>query len=275
MAQATQALQLSSQDADALELRGTLSYWCWLMATEPDPVKAKALLDASRKDLETATQISPNQPGAWAVLSHLYNQYNDVVDAKIAARRAYDEDAYLSNADTIVWRLFLSSYDLEQLPDGIHWCEVGATRFPTDPRFMECKLWMMGTTAVPPDVPKAWAIRDSLLKHSAAGDTAFAAINSMALVAGAIGRAGLTDSAQHILARLDDRPDVDPTLDATQAKAIVWAQIGDKTNAIKALARYLSANPARAIGFDDEHSWLWRSIHDDPRFQALVVKARK
>ena len=275
MAQANQALALAPQDADALELRGTLRYWSWLMATEPNPVKAKALLDSARKDLETATRNSPSQPGAWAVLSHLYNQYNDVVDAKIAAQRAYEQDAYLSNADTIVWRLFLSSYDLEQLPDGIHWCEVGGTRFPKDPRFMECQLWLLGTTAVQPDVRKAWLVRDSLLKHSAAGDTAYAGINSLALVAGAIGRAGLKDSAQHVLARVDDRPDVDPTLDATQAKAIVFAQLGDKDNAIKALARYLSANPARAVGFDDEHSWLWRSIHDDPRFQALVIKARK
>ena len=275
MTQANAALQLSSQDADALELRGTLRYWSWLMATEPDPTKAKALLDAARKDLETATQVSPHQPGAWAVLSHLYNQYNDVVNAKIAARRAYDEDAYLSNADTIVWRLFLSSYDLEQFPDGIHWCDVGAGRFPTDPRFMACKLWLMGTTAVQPNVPKAWQIRDSLLKHSAASDTAFARINTLALVAGVIGRAGLKDSAQSVLARMDDRPDIDPTLDATQVKAIVLTQIGDKDGALKALARYLSANPARAIGFDSEHSWIWRSIHDDPRFQALVVQPRK
>jgi TolB-like protein len=275
MTQANLALQIAPQDADALELRGTLRYWSWLMATEPDPVKAKALLDAARKDLETSTQVSPNQPGAWAVLSHLYYQYNDVVNAKIAARRAYDEDAYLGNADTIVWRLFLSSYDLEQLPDGIHWCDVGAARFPTDPRFMTCKIYMLGTSAVPPDVPKAWMERDSMLKYSAASDTAFARLQSLALVAGAIGRAGLKDSAEAVLARVDDRPDVDPTLDATLAKAQVWTQIGNKDAAIKALARYLSANPARAIAFDDEHSWIWRSIHDDPRFQALVVKPRK
>jgi serine/threonine-protein kinase len=275
MTQANAALDLSSQNADALELRGTLRYWSWLMATEPDPVKAKALLDAARKDLETSTQLSPVQPGAWAVLSHLYNQYSDVVNAKIAARRAYEEDAYLSNADTIVWRLFLSSYDLEQFPDAIHWCDVGSTRFPTDARFMSCKLWLLGTSAVQPDVPKAWKLRDSLLKHTAAKDTAYAKNNSLALVAGAIGRAGLKDSAERVLARVDDRPDIDPTLDATQVKAMVLVQIGDKDGAIKALARFLSANPARAIDFDEEHSWIWRSIHDDPRFQALVVKPRK
>ena len=120
LAQAQQAIGMAPRDADALELRGTLHYWRWLLALETDPVKSKALLDDARKDLETATQISPNQPGAWAVLSHLYYQYNDVVSAKLAARRAYEEDAYLSDADVIVWRLFTSSYDLELFPEGIH-----------------------------------------------------------------------------------------------------------------------------------------------------------
>ena len=272
LVQAKQALDMAPRNADALELRGSLDYWNWLMANEPDPVKAKALLDGARKDLESATQISPNQPSAWAMLSHLYYQYDDVVNAKIAARRAYDEDAYLSNANTIVWRLFTTSYDLEQFPDGIHWCDVGAARFPGDPRFVECKLWLAATRAVPADVPRAWALRDSLIKYSPTTEKAYAAVNGTAMVGGVIARAGLKDSAAHVLTSVNDRPDIDPTLDVTQTVAMYWALLGDKDKALKALARYLSANPARAVGFDDEHSWEWRSIHDDPRFQALVVR---
>ncbi|HEY8309925.1 MAG TPA: hypothetical protein VIG47_05180, partial [Gemmatimonadaceae bacterium] len=236
---ANDALQLAPQDADALELRGTLQYWRWLMASEPDPVKAKALLDASRKDLETATQISPNQPGAWAVLSHLYYQYNDVVSAKLAARRAYDEDAYLTNADVIVWRLFTSSYDLEQFPDAIHWCDVGSRRFPDNSRFVECKLWLMNTDAVKPDVAAAWRLSDSLVKLAAAPSKPFVKLNATALVAAVIARAGLKDSTEHVLANIDDRADVDPILDVTQTKAFVWTLLGNKEKAIQALALYL------------------------------------
>jgi serine/threonine protein kinase/tetratricopeptide (TPR) repeat protein len=269
------AFDLAPRNADAYELRGTLRYWRWLMATEPDPLKAKALLDSARSDLETSTQISPNQPEAWSVLSHLYYQYNDVVSAKLAARRAYDEDAYLSEADLIVWRLFTTSYDLEQFPDGVHWCDVGAVRFPSNPRFVECKLLLMGTTAVTPNVAVAWRMADSLVKLSAGPDRQYARLNGTALVAGAIARAGLKDSAAHVLARIDDRADVDPTKDVTQTIAMTWVMLGDSDKAIKALALYLSANPARAVGFDEEHSWEWRRIHDDPRFQALVVKPKK
>lgn len=275
LAQAEHALQLGPRDADALELRGTLRYWRWLLAVEPDPVKAKALLDAARKDLESATDISPNQPGAWSVLSHLYYQYNDVVNAKIAARRAYDEDAYLSNADVIVWRLFTSSYDLEQFPDAIHWCGVGAARFPTNPRFVECKLWMLGTGAVTVDVPHAWRLVDSLVNLTPATGRPYAKLNGTAFVAAGLARARLTDSTEHVLDRLDDPADVDPTKDATMVKAFAWTLLGNKDKAIHSLALYLSANPARAAGFDDNHGWQWRSIRDDPRFQALVVKVRK
>ena len=275
LAHAARALEIAPRNADAFELRGSLRYWRWLMATEPDPTKAQALLDAARKDLETATQISPNEPEAWSILSHLYYQYDDVVSAKLAARRAYDEDAYLSDADLVVWRLFTTSYDLEQFPDAIHWCDVGAGRFPANPRFVECKLWLMATTAVTPNVANAWAMADSLVKLSAAPDRPYERLNGTAMVAGAIARAGLKDSAAHMLDRLDDRADVDPTKDVTQTIAMTWVVLGNTDKAIKALALYLSANPARAVGFDDEHSWEWRSIHDDPRFQALVVKPKK
>ncbi|MEO6778918.1 MAG: serine/threonine-protein kinase [Gemmatimonadaceae bacterium] len=274
-AQAAAALSLAPRDANALELRGTLEYWHWLLATEPDPAAAKALLDAARKDLETATQISPNQPQAWAVLSHLYYQYNDVVSAKIAARRAYDEDAYLSDADLIVWRLFTTSFDLEQFPDAIHWCDVGAARFPANPRFVECKLWLVGTSAVAPNVATAWRMADSLVKLTPPPQQPLARLSGAVYAAQAIARAGLKDSAEHVLGRLDDRPDIDPTLDVTQSKAFVYTLLGEKDRAISALALYLSANPARAVGFDDDHSWQWRSIHDDPRLQALVVHSRK
>jgi serine/threonine-protein kinase len=275
LAHAARALEIAPRNADAFELRGSLRYWRWLMATEPDPTKAQALLDAARKDLETATQISPNEPEAWSILSHLYYQYDDVVSAKLAARRAYDEDAYLSDADLVVWRLFTTSYDLEQFPDAIHWCDVGAGRFAANPRFVECKLWLMATTAVTPNVANAWAMADSLVKLSAAPDRPYERLNGTAMVAGAIARAGLKDSAAHMLDRLDDRADVDPTKDVTQTIALTWVVLGNTDKAIKSLALYLSANPARAVGFDDEHSWEWRSIHDDPRFQALVVKPKK
>ncbi|MEO8945115.1 MAG: hypothetical protein ABI338_01360, partial [Gemmatimonadaceae bacterium] len=179
------------------------------------------------------------------------------------------------DADKIVWRLFISSYDLEQFPDAIQWCNVGTARFPDNPLLATCKLLMMGTAAVKPDIPQAWRLADSLVTKSPAPTRAVARLNGQALVAAALARAGLKDSSEHVLSRVTDPADLDPIKDVTQTKAFVWALLGNKDQAIKALALYLSANPARAVGFDDEHNWQWRSIHDDPRFQALVVRPSK
>ena len=99
--------------------------------------------------------MSRTQASAWASLSHLYYQYNDVASAKLAAQSAYEEDAFLSNADVVLSRLFNASYDLEQIPDAVHWCAEGARRFPDDVRFVQCQLRLMVAKQVPADVPKA------------------------------------------------------------------------------------------------------------------------
>jgi serine/threonine-protein kinase len=268
--QAAHALREAPENADALQLRGELRYWRWLMALEPDPIRARALLDSARKDLETATQLSANQPEAWSILSHLYYQYGDVAGAKLAAQRAYNEDAYLKGVNLIVWRLFTTSYDLEQFPDAIHWCDTGAGRFPADPRFVECKLWIMGTGAVKVDPAAPWMMVDSMVRLSAPPDRPYAKLHGVALAAGGLFRAGLRDSAAHLLDQLDDRADVDPTRDVSQYAALVWASMGNAGKAVARLELYLSANPARAYDFDAEDSWGWRTIRDDPRFQALT-----
>ena len=126
------ALELDSRNPDALELRGNLRYWKWLLGLEPDKTKADALIQAARKDYEQATTINPNQAGAWASLSHLYYNVDNasLLDVNTAARRAWEADAFLGNAETVLARLFLSSYDLEQWTDAGHWCDEMRRRFP-------------------------------------------------------------------------------------------------------------------------------------------------
>ena len=102
----------------ALEVRGTLRYWGWLLNVEPDPAAAKQLLKDAQTDLETAVRVRPSQAGAWAILSHLYSNTKGETDAKLAGLRAYEADAYLSDAPQVINRLFLTSYDLGPVPRG-------------------------------------------------------------------------------------------------------------------------------------------------------------
>ena len=50
--------------------------------------------------------MNEGQAGAWAALSHLLLNKGQTAEAKMAASSAYRADAYLRNADVILWRLF-------------------------------------------------------------------------------------------------------------------------------------------------------------------------
>ncbi|HEY8795786.1 MAG TPA: hypothetical protein VIM15_12645, partial [Gemmatimonadaceae bacterium] len=275
LAHADTALSLSPENADALELRGTLRYWRYLLGLEPGTAAAKQLLDGAEADLEQAVKINPAQAGAWGVLSSLLVRTDDVTGAKLAARRAYDQDAYLSNIDLIVWRLFTLSLDDAQFTDAAHWCDVGGKRFATDPRFVECQLDLLGTKAMTPDPALAWKLSDSIVKLTPESSRRYAAASTQLAVAAVLARAGLADSAKHVLASTRTPSDVDPTRDLEYNRAFAWTLLGDKSAAIKSLAIYLSANPSAAVGFNSDNNWRWRSIADDPRFERLVVTSKQ
>ncbi len=268
---ADDALALDPQNPDALEARGTLRYWKWILALEPDAAAAKKLLADAQSDLETAVKVRPSQAGAWAMLSHLYNQTSGETDAKLAARRAYEADAYLSNADVIVNRLFLASYDLEQFVDAVHWCDEGQRRFPTDFKFVRCQLWLLTSRAKQPDVALAWKLADSLPKVALAPERGYYKVEGRLATAAVLARAGQLDSARHVLQRSHGGADVDPDRELLTMEGFVYLLLGDKDGALKALKAYLAANPAKRAGLAEDPGWWYRSLQDDPRFLALVT----
>jgi TolB-like protein/tRNA A-37 threonylcarbamoyl transferase component Bud32/tetratricopeptide (TPR) repeat protein len=272
--QADRALKVAPQNPDGLELRGNLQYLRWLMNLETDPLKARALLKSAQADLESAVRLAPGQAGAWASLSHLYYQTGNLVDVKLAARRAYEEDAYLSNAETVLQRLFYVSYDLGQFPDALHWCEEVRIRFPENPKSIECQLYLMTSKGTDPDVDKAWRLSDSLVRITPEREREYQRLNAHMMVAATIARTGLADSARHVAQRSRGRPEIDPTRDLSYAEAFVRTLLGDRDEAIKALKVYLAANPEKRAALAEDASWWFRSLQDDSRFRDLVGTAQ-
>ena len=273
---AEQVLALDPQDPDGLEARGTLRYWGWLLNIERDPAAAKQLLTDAENDLETAVRIRPSQAGAWATLSHLYNNTKGQTDAKVAGQRAYEADAYLSNVDQVINRLFLVSYDLGQFAEAARWCDEGTRRFPGDFRFVKCQLWLMTTKARDPDVPLAWKLADSLPKLSTTGRREYEGREARMMTAMVLARAGLGDSAREVARRARGGPDVDPDQELAFYEIYVHILRGDKDQAFRSLKSYLAANPERRalLANDDAtaSNWWFRSLEDDPRFKALVAR---
>jgi TolB-like protein len=266
---AERAVAMDARNPDALEIRGAIRYQRFLRGFEPDAAAAEKLLGQARADLEDATKLNPNQVGAWTVLSSLYYQTRDRVGANRAARAAYESDVYLAGADAILHRLYLTSYDLELFQQANDWCNQGHRRFPGDARFVECQLILMSTTARDPDVAQAWRLVDEVTRLTPERDRPLKQLNEQIWVAAVLGRAGLKDSARHVLDRSRGSPDIDPTRDLLGLQAVVRTMLGDKDEALRLLGEYLVANPRHREGFRNVH-WWWRPLQDDPRFKALI-----
>ncbi len=266
---AGRALTLAPEDPTALELRGSLRYRRWQLARPSDPQQASALLDNARGDLERATNIDPTLAGAYATLSSLYYQTKDLQGAALAARRAYEEDAYLSNAPDILYRLFFASYDLDQQRQAQRWCEEGTRRFPRDFRFLECQLYMM-TRGEQPDVPRAWRLLAGIDSLVPAPRRPGFHLREQMMVAATIARAGLKDSAHAVIERSRGTPELDPEHDLVALEAFVRTLLGEQDEAIRLLQRYVAANPEHSFQVGGDVFWWWRDLQKHPGFQALA-----
>jgi eukaryotic-like serine/threonine-protein kinase len=267
---AEDALAIAPQDPDALELRGTLRYWGWLLHIEPDPKAAPQLLRDAESDLEAAVRVRPSQASAWAILGHLYNHTKSGIDAKLAAQRAYEEDAYLSNANQVLNRLFIASYDLSQFGDAVHWCEEGSRRFPDDFNFAKCQMWLLTTKARDPDVGLAWKLADSVPKLAPVGRREYETHEARMIVAMVLARSGLADSARAVAVRSRGGPAIDPTQTLAWEEIYVHVLLGDKDAAFKALKSYIAANPERRAELVEESNWWFKDLEADPRYQVIV-----
>ena len=267
------ALGVNPKNARALELRGSLRYWRWLLHLVPDPREAADLLKRAEQDLRSAVALDASLAGAWSALSHLDNVKSDEVQGKIDALRAYEADAYYSSADLIVWRLFLASYDLEQFVDAVHWCDVGQQRFPKDPRFVECQLWLMTSSAEAPDVAKAWQLVGQLGELTPAQRWEFGKLKAQMAVAAVLARDRSVDSSRRVLTRSRGNPKLDPAQELLYLEAFVRTLLGDRDDALQLLKRYVAANPERRVDLAKDSQWWFRELRNDPRYRQLAGTA--
>jgi tetratricopeptide (TPR) repeat protein len=271
---AAEALKLDPSNPDALELRGTLHYLQFLLHLAPTPAGVAALLRTAEDDLRTAVSVAPGQANAWYVLSLVNYQKPDFVEAKIDAQRAYEADAYLNAADQILWRLYTTSYDLEQFADAARWCEEGLRRFPESSNFVACQLWLLTSGSKSPDVALAWRLSDEVTRLTPAQMRAYGRLQAQIAVAAVLARAGLGDSARHVLARSKPGPDVDPEAELLSYQAFAYVLLGDRDQALRLLKEQVAANPAHRAGLARSVHWWWRDLRDDPRFKELVGTSR-
>jgi TolB-like protein/tRNA A-37 threonylcarbamoyl transferase component Bud32/tetratricopeptide (TPR) repeat protein len=273
LADARRALARNPRNADALELVGMLLRHKWSLSLASNPREAAALLDSAQVNLERATGIDATKAQAWNALSEVYQQNDKFSDAKLAARRAYEADAFLSGTEGVLWRLYATSYDLEEFPDAVKYCNELGRRYPDHRLFARCKLWLFTTRAVPANVDTAERYYERLGQLTPPGDWQRQKHVALMLVAATLAKSGNQDSARKVMRAARPSREVDPQGSMAGTEAFIWTLLGtaqDTTEALEVLTRYLSANPNHRPGFRNSRSWWWRDLKSDPRFVKLV-----
>ena len=274
MVDVDRALAKEANDADALELRGNLQYWGWLVNLYPDAAESQRVLLAAQADFEKATTLNPRQAGAFASLSHLYYQNGTAVDVNLAARRAMEADAFLSNADVVLDRLFLSSYDLDNFTDAERWCAELQRRFPRSYTAPRCGLYLMTMRNGTASPDSAWKLVDNMVSLAPSLRQPLQRLAGSQFAAAVLARAGLADSARKVSESSLGGADVDPTRDLHHAGAFVFTLLGDTAQAVRLLSVYLSANPRRLASYGQDPGWWFRPLQNDRRFRLLVGSSR-
>ncbi|HUR93776.1 MAG TPA: serine/threonine-protein kinase [Gemmatimonadales bacterium] len=249
----------------ALELRGYLRFMQWDYAPGAD----KRLLIAAEQDLRgAAVPDNPSRARAWSTLSYLLLRRGSLAEANLAARRAYDEDAFLADAPSIVFRLYLTALMSRQWQAADQWCDQGHRRFADDWLFTFCRLTLLYVPGPrTPDVPEAWRLVRELSRLSAPSEREEREPRWQMLVAGVLARAGLRDSALSTLRSARRAGAGDTELDYYEAG--VRALLGQRAEALTILDRYLRASPeGRAFVASDP---VFQGLHQDPRFRAITA----
>ncbi len=282
----SRALTLDANSPRALALRGSLEFGQWRVGSLTDQTARAELLKKAKADLESATRLDPSLASAFATLSQVdYAETPaDVPSALIHARSAYEADAFVSNSDNILNRLFWASYDLEQLNEATKWCDEGARRFPRDHRFVLCQAWLMVHPSKVPDIARGWLLAAAVDTLAPPATRAFWSHLVRMVEGGIIGQAAkktagptrqvLLDSAEAVLVRARGDRDADPEQELPGYEAVMRALIGDQEGALKQLKQYVSVNPDHSFEVAGNIHWWWRDLRANPGF-AIVVSRRK
>ena len=275
LAFADSAIRLDSTYASAVELRATLVYWTYLLNLAAGPEQAEEMLRSAEGGFRRAVALDPERASALTSLSHLLLNKGEVAEAKLNALRAYESDPFLENANLTLWRIFLASWNLQDVVEARRYCQEGVRRFPEDFRFSQCQLMLYTLPGVEPDIARSWALVDTFAGKSPPQVRDVNRRRGYMYVAMALARSGAADSARAVMLAGRAGTEIDPLRELALLESIARTANGDVDEAVRQLSLYFAANPGtveayRTQGGSGELPWYHRSLLNEPRFRSLV-----
>lgn len=260
LALAERAMRVAPDDAGALELRGTSE--ARLVRLTPHAADSARLFDATERDLRRAVAIDPTLASAWSTLSQFLRlRKGDFAEADVYAQRALAEDAYLTDAPTILEQLYRSTLMLAEYRSAAKWCAKGRLEYPDEWRFVECKLVLLREDqGVTPDPTAAWALVDTLNRmdpstKAIASGRDYSPLFRQMVAAGVSARAGQIDSARSVLARARRAAAGSSELpfNLDYDEAYLQMVFGARDSAMRLLDAYVRYNPTSRASIARDH----------------------
>jgi tetratricopeptide (TPR) repeat protein len=225
-------------------------------------------LERAERDLRQAA-ATPNrhQARALSTLSAVLEFEGKVAEANLAAEQSYEADAYLQDANTIMFRVFNTALDLKRFADAQRWCDRGRRAFPSDWTFLMCQLSLLGwSEPIHPDPKRAWTILRQLDSVAPPDVVVWIRPEMTMMVATVLARAGLSDSAERVITRAKASAPPDPQLPYYEAMARVRLAQPEATAELLHKLIERSPNLRNFLRSRSAFEHLWT----DPRFANLL-----
>jgi DNA-binding SARP family transcriptional activator/TolB-like protein len=260
------AIRLDGNAAGGYELRGMMKYRQVFARLVSDTAELKKLRKEAEGDLRRAADLDPTRAEAWSTLADLFIDQSRFSEAYRAAQKAYQADSYFGGANDIFYRLALSAFEVGDEAEATRWCNEGRKRYPRHQQFVYCALMLMAWGNTPEaDIDSAWRlVRQTGTMITPPPGVDYVAQFTM-MTAGVIARAGLPDSARHVMAQIKAPVASNPAL--LYLEAANRSRLGEYGQADTLLLRYLSAIKLN-------HSFVLDSRAFAPLREAHLNKAR-
>lgn len=245
VAEARRAVTLSPGDPSALEALGSVEYWYWLAVPLPAD-SARFALASAEKNLRAAVAADPRRASAWSLLSASLYARADYVGSYLTADRAYRADAYLRSSETILDVLFLTAYEMNDMPTATRWCDEINSRLGPGWLSAYCRLRLLSSDGRKDDRAIAAAWRLATQAGTSTGDTSVIPPQLQMRVAVVIAQQGLRDSAEAVARAARVRGNGDPEIVPDEAE--VRIELGQTDSAAALMAGYVTANPSHRAG---------------------------